>query len=169
MKIKKLMAFALCIALCAASAAVLAGCNNVGQEQHSAVSSQQAEDTENTNNKTADNKQISSASEEESSKEQTESGNEESKDDIALMSETEKYLSELTNSDEYKNMDISEKKKKVLALLDELIEKGLVEKGSVTENDDMIGFQYKGGILGGVQLKEWDSDMNNINNDYPDA
>ena len=67
MKTKKLMAFALCIALCAASMAVLAGCNNVGQEQHSAVSSQQAEDTENTNNKTADNKQISSASEEESS------------------------------------------------------------------------------------------------------
>lgn len=163
MKTKKLMVFALCIALCAASAATLSGCNNAGQEHPpSAVSSQQEK------NETA-NKLIN---EEDISEEQSDSSNEnseESVDDIALMSETEKYISELTGSDEYKELDVSEKKKKVLELLEELIEKGLVEKDSVTESDDMIGFQYKSGILGGVKLTEWSSDMNNIDSADPSS
>ena len=163
MKTKKLMVFALCIALCAASAATLSGSNNAGQEQPpSAVSSQQEK------NETA-NKLIN---EEDISEEQSDSSNEnseESVDDIALMSETEKYINELTGSDEYKELDVSEKKKKVLELLEELIEKGLVEKDSVTESDDMIGFQYKGGILGGVKVTEWRSDMNNIDSADPSS
>ena len=52
------------------------------------------------------------------------------------------------------------------------VTKTVDNNGNVTydmQTDDMIGFQYKGGILGGVKVTEWRSDMNNIDSADPSS
>lgn len=153
MKLRKILVIALCCTLVTVGTAMFSACNN---EQTAQGSKAPAERSQASEVSEQSEEEISEVSEEESS--EAESSVDE---DIAVMSETEKYISELTDSDEYKNADIAEKKKQALALLDELIGKGLIEKDSVVESDGMISFQYKGGILGGIMLKEFEPYMNN--------
>lgn len=83
-------------------------------------------------------------------------------DDLENMHTAEERISELTNSQEYKDSNDEQKRSAVEKLLKELENEGLIEKGSIMYDDSqmMFSFQYKGGILGGIMLKEFDPMMN---------
>lgn len=83
-------------------------------------------------------------------------------DDLENMHTAEERISELMNSQEYKDSNDEQKRNAVEKLLNELGNEGLIEKGSIIYDDSTknFSFQYKGGILGGIMLKEFDPRMN---------
>lgn len=83
-------------------------------------------------------------------------------DDLENMHTAEERISELMNSPEYKDSNDDQKRDTVEKLLNELENEGLIEKGSVMYNESSktFSYKYKGGILGGIMLKEFDPRMN---------
>lgn len=75
--------------------------------------------------------------------------------ELDVMQTVNDKISEVMDSEEYDELDIEEKKERVLTVLDGLEEQGLIDKGSVYSNDDMISYSV-GGISSGIMLKPFD-------------
>ena len=90
-------------------------------------------------------------------------------EDIKLMSETEKKIEAVTGSDEYKKANDEERKKMLVNILTELEQEGYIEKGTIYEYDEMISFQFKGGIFGGFSFKDFSEDIDSIPMNGPES
>ncbi len=88
-------------------------------------------------------------------------GTEKSYDEwIMNMSKVDNKISILCGSDEYTKADTDKKNKLAIALLTELENEGLIEKGSICSSNDIVSFEYAGGGLGGIMFREFDPMMN---------
>lgn len=76
------------------------------------------------------------------------------------MSAVDERVKELLDKEEYKSADPEKKSEMAEALLEELADEGLVQKGSICKSDDMISYRYSSGVLGGLMLRGFDPMMN---------
>ena len=72
------------------------------------------------------------------------------------MQAADEAVTSLTESDAYAAMSRDERQAAALAELEELVDQGLVQRGSVYSDDDssMVSFAYSCGALGGILLEE---------------
>jgi hypothetical protein len=79
--------------------------------------------------------------------------------ELETMDTVDSQIEELVGSDDYLMLDTEGRKEKVTALLEELIEQGLVDKGSIASTEDIISYSV-GGVSSGVMLRPFDDRMN---------
>ena len=79
---------------------------------------------------------------------------------VVNISKVSKKISILCGSEEYENADIDKKRQLALELLKTLEKDGLIESGSIFASDNEISYQYKGGGIGAIMLKDFDPMMN---------
>ena len=82
------------------------------------------------------------------------------KQELEDMQKVSNAMSERFEQDDYKNATPAERKKIALELLNKLAGQGLIIRESIYADDEMVSFSYSCGVLGGVQLREWDPMMN---------
>ena len=68
----------------------------------------------------------------------------------------EERIRMLLQSPEYSQMSDEEKKNACENLLIELKEKGAIENYYYTESNMVYSYEYNGGMLGGIMLKDWE-------------
>lgn len=78
--------------------------------------------------------------------------------DLANMSEVDKRIGAVIRTRKYDKSDSSSKGKMVRSILYELRDEGLID--GITSSNGMVGYTHKCGVLGGVQLEDFDSRMN---------
>lgn len=80
--------------------------------------------------------------------------------EVRQMQQADALVTELTDSNDYAQMDCAEREAAARAQLDTLVEQGLVEEGSVytDEENGMISFTYTCGALGGILLTDPDEE-----------
>lgn len=69
-------------------------------------------------------------------------------------------ISEVTDSEEYSNATIEERKQMVLVVLTDLESNGYIKNLYYDEDSETFTFQYYNDVLGGVMIKEFDPMMN---------
>ncbi len=166
MKAGKILTIAICSVLAVSCAASFAGCNNSkdSEESSKTLTSQNSEKTEES---TESSKADESSKDEESGKddeagkqELSDSSDEFTEEELQAMDITDERISALTMTDEYRNGDTEKRKKLATEVLNKLGEEGFVIKDSIYADDNIVSFTYKGGALGGIQIKEFDPYMN---------
>ena len=76
--------------------------------------------------------------------------------EVRGMQQADEAVAALTDSDVYAGMTEAERQSAALEQLDALVQKGLVQKGSVCvdKDNDMVSFAYTCGALGGILLTD---------------
>ena len=76
--------------------------------------------------------------------------------DVREMQQADQTVTALTDSTEFEQMDEAQRSEAALQQLDELVQQGLVQKGSVyaDEENGMVSFSYSCGVLGGIRLSD---------------
>ena len=84
--------------------------------------------------------------------------------DVREMQQADEAVAALTDSEEFEQMSEEQRSTAALQQLDELIQQGLVKKGSVytDEENGMISFAYSCGALGGVLLSDLDEENDTV-------
>ena len=160
MKAGKILTIAICSVLAVSCAVLFAGCNNSkdSEESSKTLTSQNSEKTEES---TESSKADESSKDDESSKQESSTSSDEFTDEeLQAMDITDERISALTMTDEYRNGDTEKRKKLATEVLNKLGEEGFVIKDSIYADDNIVSFTYKGGALGGIQIKEFDPYMN---------
>ncbi len=160
MKAGKILTIAICSTLAVSCAASFAGCNNSRESEESpkTLTSQNSEKTEES---TESSKADDNSKDDESSKQESSTSSDEFTDEeLQAMDITDERISALTMTDEYRNGDIEKRKELATEVLNKLAEEGFVIKDSIYADDNIVSFTYKGGALGGIQIKEFDPYMN---------
>lgn len=78
--------------------------------------------------------------------------------ELDRMESVRNAVADVMKSDGFSELDIEGRKEKVIAALSELEEQGLVDKGSIMANNDMISYSVNG-ITSGVMVKPFDPRM----------
>ena len=80
--------------------------------------------------------------------------------DVTEMQQADAAVTALTDSADYAGMSVPDRKAAALEQLDELVQQGLVEKGSIyaDEENGMVSFSYTCGALGGILLEDPDEE-----------
>ena len=80
--------------------------------------------------------------------------------DVTGMQQADAAVTALTDSADYTGMSVPDRKAAALEQLDELVQQGLVEKGSIyaDEENGMVSFSYTCGALGGILLEDPDEE-----------
>ncbi len=76
------------------------------------------------------------------------------------MHKTDERIRELIDSEEFEGADEEHRKELANKLLSELADEGYIIRESILESDDSISFTYRGGILGGIHIRDFDPYMN---------
>ena len=76
------------------------------------------------------------------------------------MHKTDERIRELIDSEEFEGADEEHRKELANKLLSELADEGYIIRDSILESDDSISFTYRGGILGGIHIRDFDPYMN---------
>lgn len=155
MNLGKIITTLLCIPLLICGASVLTGCDNGKKTEESSKSTESAVNSDITHDFSEESK-----SDESSTQQDSLISDGFTDEELNAMDITDEKLRELTNTDEFKNGDLETRKKLAEDTLNELAKDGFVIKDSMSVSDDMISFSYKGGALGGIQLKDFDPYMN---------
>ena len=81
-------------------------------------------------------------------------------DDAAEMQQADAAVTALTDSADYAAMSAADRKAAALEQLDDLVQQGLVAKGSIyaDEENGMVSFSYSCGALGGILLEDPDEE-----------
>ena len=76
--------------------------------------------------------------------------------DVKEMQQADQAVTALTESTDYTQMDEAQRQSAAQQQLAELVQQGLVEKGSVytDEENGMVSFTYSCGVLGGILLRD---------------
>ena len=76
--------------------------------------------------------------------------------DVRQMQQADESVTALTDSAAFEQMDEAQRSTAALQQLDELVQQGLVKKGSVyaDEENGMVSFSYSCGVLGGILLSD---------------
>lgn len=87
---------------------------------------------------------------------------EDDESEILTRSIVDEKLDSLMKSSEYIEMNYDERKKVCQKLLDELVKDGEIKDYFYQDSNMMFSFEYKNGILGGIQIKEFETYFNEI-------
>ena len=80
--------------------------------------------------------------------------------EIEGMAAVDKAVSELTDSDNWKQANVDTRRELVVMLLNKLADDGLITKNSIYADEDLVSFEYTGGARGGIKLTPFDPMMN---------
>lgn len=82
-------------------------------------------------------------------------------DDVVVTQyNVDELIRNLVNSEEYSKMSENEKKSECEKLLNKLKENGVIKDYSYFDSEKLYSFEYNDGSLGGISLKEFDSEYN---------
>lgn len=84
--------------------------------------------------------------------------------DVREMQQADDAVTALTGSEAFEQMSEQQRSEAAMQQLDELVQQGLVEKGSVytDEQNGMISFTYSCGALGGILLNDLDEQNDTV-------
>ena len=159
MRFSKIITVLLCVPLMTCGALLLTGCGSDKKTEESSKGTESSVPDDVTQDSFEEGDPSETSAQQDSSESDTFTDEE-----LKAMEITDEKLGELTNTDEFKNGDLETRKKLAEDTLNELAKDGYVIKDSMYVSDDMISFSYKGGALGGIQLKGFDPYMNGTKN-----
>lgn len=84
--------------------------------------------------------------------------------DLDAMQRVDDALAALWDDVDFMESAVEQRVEIAMKVFDELVKAGDIEEDSVFYEDggDVISFVYKGGVLGGLMLKDWSADMNGM-------